>query len=281
MTTINKLVANVSINPADSFPMWDSTNGRTRRITGATLLEYITDKNIAENGISFDADGNLIFTLNDGSTINAGQIPKQILKVNGEDAAEINTERSINALIEDGVATFSVNNSVSLWSIQEVGIGDSPYIIDKPEQLGLEYQYSASSQLTQSMMLNTAGLPDGAQVKVTVIDVETGSKPIYVTQLRQGKDFTWPVSTPTVFTLRDGDWRVEESSQLLHIENSTTFDGESALTQIVHGVAVDPNSTLTMQVNDEGVLVVGGGGGVNGNYVEKYKRADLDYVQMA
>ncbi len=279
MTQINRLTANVSIDPNDSFPLWSVEAGRTRRITGQTLIEYVTQENI--QSIAFNDKGHLIITLNNGDQIDAGEVPKQILTIDGEPVGEINTEGSINALIEDGIATFSVNNKVSLWPLHDVGIGDSPFIIESVDQLGIEYQYTASSTLTQSMLLNTSGLPDGAQIKVTVTSVDADSKPISVTQLRQGGDFTWPVSTPTVFTLRDGDWRVEESSQLLHIQNSTTFDDDAALKQIVHGVAVDPNSSLTMQVNEDGVLIVGGGGGVNGNYVEKYKRADLDYVQMA
>lgn len=282
MTQINRLTANVSVDPNDSFPLWSIEAGRTRRVTGQTLIDYITQENI--KSAEFDSEGHLILTLNNGDTIDAGELPKAVLKIDDQPVGEIYTEGSINALIEDGVATFSVNNSVTLWPIHEVGIGDSPFVIDSPDQLGIEYQYTASSQFTQSMHLNTVGLPDGAQVKVTVYGVEEDSKPIYVTQFRQGKDFTWPVSTPTVFTLRSGDWRVEESSQLLHIQNSTTFDDDAARKRIIHGVAVDPNSSITMTVNDDGVLVVGGGSDTptpDDTYIKKYTRAETEYVQIA
>ncbi len=181
------------------------------------------------------------------------------LKVNGEETNSLLTGEGINTTVSAETTTLYVNNAITLWSIHEVGIGDSPYIIESTDQLGIEYQYSASSQSTQSMMLNTSDLPDGSQVKVTVVGVESNSKPISVTQLRQGGDFTWLVSTPTVFTLRGGLWRVEDSSQLLHIQGATTFDDASAVKTVVHGVASDPTGSITMSVNSDGVLLVGGG----------------------
>ena len=182
------------------------------------------------------------------------------LLIDDQFVTKIYTERDLDVLIEDGEATISVNNRVSPWPIEEVGIGDSPKAIDSVDQLGIEYQFEASSEFSQSVHLYHVGLPEGAQIKVTVVNVEPNSKPIDVFQISSGGDLSWPVITPTVFTLRSGLWRVEESSQLLHVANATTFDDDAAIKKIVHGVALDPNSAITMDVNDDGVLVIGGGG---------------------
>lgn len=190
------------------------------------------------------------------------------IMIDGHFITKIYTESDLDVLIEDDEATISVNNKVSPWPIEIVGIGDSPKVIDKVEQLGVEYQFSASSMFTQSVHLYHLGLPEGAQIKVTVVDVQQDSKPIDVFQLSSGGDLRWPVITPTVFTLRSGLWRVEESSQLLHVANSTTFDGDGAEKQIVHGLAADPSSLITMEVNDQGVLVVGASGAIENPVVK-------------
>ena len=182
------------------------------------------------------------------------------LLIDDQFVTKIYTENDLDVLIEDGEATISVNNRVSPWPIELVGIGDSPKEIDSVDQLGIEYQFEASSEFSQSVHLYHEGLPEGAQIKVTVVNVEPNSKPIDVFQISAGGDLSWPVITPTVFTLRSGLWRVEESSQLLHVANATTFDDDAAIKKIVHGVALDPNSAVTMGVNDDGVLVIGGGG---------------------
>ena len=209
-----------------------------------------------------DADGKLKTTvaLDDGTS--AESTPLQLpagseINIDGEAVSTIYTEGSIDTLIEDGAATLSVNNKVSLWPINEVGIGDSPFVIDKHEQLGIEYQYEASDQLTQAMHLYQSGLPEGAQVKVTVVNVSEKSKPIDVFQLGSGGGLRWPVSTPTVFTLRGGVWRVEESSQMLHVTGATTYAGEGADKTVIHGIAVDPSSDLTAAVSEDGLLVLG------------------------
>ncbi len=289
---------NTVLIDSDIIPIWDGMNGRTRSVYASTLKTYTsgnaytsikfegnnlmgyTEENgwqiigtippaklalsggglpapVEVTGINFSEEFEVTIDQLPGELSLKQQTPT--IKVDGYPVSEIYTEGSINTRLENDSATFSVNNSVTLWTIHQVGIGDSPYVIDNPDQLGIEYQYGASSQFTQSMHLNTVGLPEGAQVKVTVVNVETDSKPIYVTQFRQGDDFTWPVSTPTVFTLRSGEWRVEESSQLIHVQNSTTFSGDAARKKIVHGVAVDPDSSITMDVTEEGVLIVGGG----------------------
>lgn len=209
-----------------------------------------------------DTDGKLKTTvaLDDGTSAESTplQLPEgAVINVDGEVVGTIYTESSIDTLIEDGVATFSVNNKISNWSIHEVGIGDSPFVIDKVEQLGIEYQYTASSQFTQAMHLYTSGLPDGAQVKVLVKGIEKTSKPIDVFQTTGTGTLSWPVVTPTVFTLRSGMWRVEESSQMLHVTGATTYDGEGARKTVIHGVAVDPSSDLTAAVSEDGLLVTG------------------------
>ena len=82
MTAIYRLTENFNINPTDSFPLWDSINKRTRRVTGATLLSYIEQKNIKSSHI--DANGHLIFVLNDDSEIDAGILPPSKMSFSGE-----------------------------------------------------------------------------------------------------------------------------------------------------------------------------------------------------
>ncbi|CAH9011617.1 hypothetical protein VP121E341_P0016 [Vibrio phage 121E34-1] len=208
-----------------------------------------------------DADGKLKTTvsLDDGTSAESEplQLPAGVeISLDGEVVSTIHTEESIDTIIENGVATLGVNNKISPWPIHEVGIGDSPFVIDKPEQLGIEYQYEASDQFTQAMHLYQSGLPEGSQVKVTVVGVSEKSKPIDVFQLGDG-GLQWPVSTPTVFTLRGGVWRVEESSQMLHVTGATTYAGGGADKTIIHGIAVDPSSDITAAVSDDGLLVIG------------------------
>jgi hypothetical protein len=74
MTQINRLTANVSVNPDDSFPLWSVEAGRTRRVTGQTLIEYITQENIVSAEIN--DEGHLILTLKNGDQIDAGELPK-------------------------------------------------------------------------------------------------------------------------------------------------------------------------------------------------------------
>jgi hypothetical protein len=57
----------------------------------------------------------------------------------------------------------------------------------------------------------------------------------------------------------ENQWRVEESSQLTHIESSTTFDSPATKTPVI-GVAAKPGSSITTEVTD-GVLLIGGGVG--------------------
>ena len=222
--------------------------------TSTDILIQSNDEPAVDVNVLKFTDGVEIAIENKIATIKTG------LLLDDQFITKIYTESDLSVLIEDEVATISINNQVSPWPIQDVGIGDSPKVIDKVEDLGIEYQFEASSTFTQSVHLYHVGLPEGAQIKVTVTNVEPNSKPIDVFQLSAGSDLRWPVITPTVFTLRSGLWRVEESSQLLHVADATTFDDDAARKKIVHGVAVEPNSSITMDVNDDGVLVVGGGG---------------------
>ena len=221
-------------------------------ISAEILIQSNEDPAVDVNVLKF-TDGVELSIENKIATIKTG------LLLDDQFVTKIYAESDLDVLIEDEVATISINNQVSPWPIEEVGIGDSPKVIDKVEHLGIEYQFEASSLFTQSVHLYHVGLPEGAQIKVTVVNVEPNSKPIDVFQLSSGGDLRWPVITPTVFTLRSGLWRVEESSQLLHVADATTFDDDAALKKIVHGVAVDPDSLITMNVNDDGVLVIGGG----------------------
>lgn len=209
-----------------------------------------------------DESGKLKTTVSLDDGTSAESTPLQLpvgseINLDGEVVSTIYTEGSIDALIENGEATLSVNNKISPWPIHSVGIGDSPYVIDKPEQLGIEYQYEASGQFTQAMHLYQSGLPEGSQVKVTVVNVSEKSKPIDVFQLGSGGGLKWPVSTPTVFTLRGGVWRVEESSQMLHVTGATTYAGDGADKTVIHGIAIDPSSDLTAAVSEDGLLVLG------------------------
>ena len=73
---------NMQINPNDSFPIWSRADGRTRRVSGATLLSYIEKKNIKSSHIN--SDGHLIFVLNDNSEIDAGILPPSKMSFSGE-----------------------------------------------------------------------------------------------------------------------------------------------------------------------------------------------------
>ena len=211
--------------------------------TSTDILIQSNDEPAVDVNVLKFTDGVEIAIENKIATIKTG------LLLDDQFITKIYTESDLSVLIEDEVATISINNQVSPWPIQDVGIGDSPKVIDKVEDLGIEYQFEASSTFTQSVHLYHVGLPEGAQIKVTVTNVEPNSKPIDVFQLSAGSDLRWPVITPTVFTLRSGLWRVEESSQLLHVADATTFDDDAARKKIVHGVAVEPNSSITMDVN--------------------------------
>ena len=227
----DKLVSNQYIKVSEDGSKFVLTPAS--EIAAEIVVQQGDDPHYDANVLKF-SDGLLVSVDNKIATI------KTNILFEGEPVTKVYTESSISTLIEDDKVTLSVNNSITPWPIHFVGIGDSPYVIDKPEQLGIEYQYEASDQFTQSMHLYHVGLPEGAQVKVTVVNVDEKSKPIEVYQLGGGGggvDLQWPVSTPTVFTLRSGKWRVEESSQLLHVQNSTTFDSDSAIKRIVHGIA--------------------------------------------
>lgn len=240
----------------------------------AEILIQSNDEPATDVNVLKFTDGVELVVENKIATIKSG------ITFDDQFVTKIYTENDLDVLIEDEVATITANNKVSRWPLEVVDIGDSPKQIDKIEQLGIEYQFGASSTPSQSMILYHNNLPEGAQIKVTVVDVEADSKPIDVFQIG---GLQWPVITPTVFTLRSGAWRVEESSQLLHVSNATTFDDDAARKKIVHGVALGSNSSVTMDVNDDGVLVIGGGGETPdlSGYVQKYKRADLDYLRFS
>ena len=242
--------------------VFTDNSGNTASLSNAVQTLKGDTVKISSIDNEIDANGKLKTTvaLNDGTS--AESAPLQLpagseINLDGEVVSTIYTESSIDAIIEDGAATLSVNNRISNWTIDEVGIGDSPYIIDKAEQLGIEYQYKASSQFTQAMLLYTNGLPDGAQVKVSVTGIEKTSKSIDVFQNTSEGTLSWPVVTPTVFTLRSGIWRVEESSQMIHVTGATTYDGAGANKTVIHGIAVDPSSDLTAAVSEDGLLVIG------------------------
>ena len=158
-------------------------------------------------------------------------------------------------ITQDGNLLLAVTMSTSAWYYIDVPASATPYEIKTDEQLGIDYEFTASPD-AQSMQLFQEGLADGSQVKVSVSGYTSTDKPILVFQETASGTVSWYVTTPTVFMLHKTFWRVEESSQLVHVEGSTVFGG-NASKQIVHGVAVDPTSDITMAVNSEGVLIVG------------------------
>lgn len=72
MTTINLLTAKEHIDSNDSIPIWDSGSGRTRRILGETILAYSKSGSISEAYV--DERNHLIFILNDGEKVDAGEV---------------------------------------------------------------------------------------------------------------------------------------------------------------------------------------------------------------
>lgn len=118
MTAIYRLTENFKINPTDSFPLWDSINKRTRRITGATLLSYIEQKNIKSSHI--DVNGHLIFVLNDDSEIDAGILPPSKMSFSGEGVPPTQVN-NLNFSDDFTLTVSSEDGSVSLKANPRTG----------------------------------------------------------------------------------------------------------------------------------------------------------------
>lgn len=267
MTTINKLVANTMINPDDSFPLWDTSNGRTRRITGETLLSYITEKNIAENGVSFDEDGNLIITLNDGSTINAGPLPKSVLTVDGVKTDDVETGKFLRSyqnpqpMSEDGgdVVVIDVDTTYEPWKVETTAaILLDVVSIDSIDKCGIEYRIDFKESEVANVSFHLSPIhSEGAHIKIVPINMVAKSKPVYVFgNFPSGNAFSYNVTHSTVFSEYNGEWRAEESSQLLSVTSGVMRE-EGNEKRPIHAIAIKPDSNLTQEITEDGVLIIG------------------------
>lgn len=280
MTAINRLTENLKINPKDSFPFWDASNGRTRRVTGETLISYITEKNIAEDGASFDSDGNLIITLNDGSTINAGKLPKSVLTVDGVKTDDIETGKLLRShqnpqpMNEEGseVVVIDIDTTYEPWKIETTAaILLDVVSIDSIDKCGIEYRIDFKESEVANVSFHLHPIhSEGAHIKIVPINMAAKSKPIYVFgNFPSGKSFSYNVTHSTVFSEYDGEWRTEESSQLLSVTSGVMReDGNEK--KPIHGIAIKPDSNLTQEITEDGVLVLGSApsdGGVDGDYL--------------
>ncbi len=175
--------------------------------------------------------------------------------VNGEAVTGINVETGLEQTIVDGISTIKVVETYNTWAYQSVVIGDSPISIDHIDKCGIEYdcQINGSESVAFDFLL-FSNTPDGAQIKVRGTGITSLTKPIKVGTADGSK--VWSVVTPTVFSIRGGVWYIEESSQLLHVEGATTFDGEGVVKKAVHGITTSPTSVLNASVSDDGVMVL-------------------------
>ena len=86
--------------------------------------------------------------------------------------------------------------------------------------------------------------------------------------------------------MRLGEWRIEESSQLLHLstpntEKRTPFEDPDITKTPITGIAVDPNSALTLQSDDRGVLVLGSSAGeINDATYQRLDAEEIDYPSV-
>ena len=210
MTSINRLSANDSINPGDSIPVWSSVDGRTRRISGATLLSYVTDKNI--KSLYFDDADHLIIVLNDNSTIDAGQMPKSNAGViyDGALVPELAVTNGIKGDVKDSVLLLTQTMARTAWYFVDVPVSSAPYEIKTAEQMGIDYEFVGSPE-PQSVQLFQEGLADGSQIKVSVNGYKSTDKPVNVFQETPTGTYNWHVTTPTVFMLHNAYWRDRKS----------------------------------------------------------------------
>jgi hypothetical protein len=171
---------------------------------------------------------------------------------------EIETTNGLEGgVTHDEKLLLAVTMSQTAWYFVAVPVSSEPKEIKTVEQLGIDYEFTGSPE-SQSVQLFQEGLADGSQIKVSVNGYKSTDKPVNVFQETPAGTFNWHITTPTVFMLHNSYWRVEESSQLVHINGSTVY-GTNAAKSVVYGVTSDPTSDITMAVNSEGVLVIGRG----------------------
>ena len=173
-----------------------------------------------------------------------------------QDVNNIKAENGLEVIVENGEATFKQTTKQSVWPVHQVDTA-VPIEIDSDEMLGIDYRYNLIGDTQHTLILKTENISDHGQIKVSCeISGEGLSHPVKVIT-ESGKSFY--ISTPTVFIYREHDWFIDESSQLVHLENTTSFEstGSAYPKKVVYGVAVDPSSDITMGVSDEGVLIIG------------------------
>ncbi len=184
------------------------------------------------------------------------------VKVDGDLHREVQLGAGLASTAEEGHVVLKSDMTKSAWKVVKVGLGESPISIESVEQLGKEYEFYVDEQFSASCLLFTSGFPEGASLKISMDNDSinnTKAKPIEVTQfVPNGNDHhVWYVKTPTVFTLREGMWRADESGQMMHLSDATSFSDEGATIQNVSAIRVDENSLLLSNVDEKGVLTLG------------------------
>lgn len=200
----------------------------------------------------------------DGLTgeISLKQTPDTIV-IDGETTEEIQTGQFLNADTENNTTVLSYNTKIEPWIIQEsAAILLDVVSIDSVEQCGIEYLIDFKESTVASVSFHLFPITgNGLHIKIKPINMAQTSKPVYVFgNYPDGTEFSYNVTHSTVFSTYERQWRVEESSQLLSVEKSDLRSDEN-IKKPVHGIAIDPNSSITQSVTDEGVLILGGGDG--------------------
>ena len=114
MTAINRLTQVQYLSDDDLFPLWDSTNGRTRNVKAETLKEYASADEVVNARIEGD---HLILIKEDGSEIDAGKLPSSDgidLQNDGADIGEFSTLNFGEGLVAKPSETFGVVAEVDI-----------------------------------------------------------------------------------------------------------------------------------------------------------------------
>lgn len=207
---------------------------------------------------SIDADDKLVteVALDDGTKATSTPIalPDQTgVTIDGTHISEINLDKGLKADVVGDVATISQDVTHDVWDTQTLTSADTPFTITQQSQAGIDYVCDYQSIDSALIVINLSTvLDENSQIRVSLENTTSKSNVVQV----YGTDFNWHFSTPTVLSVRNGKWRVEESSQMLSISGAATYDA-STDKQPITAIAVDPTSDLTSAVSEDGILVIG------------------------
>jgi hypothetical protein len=222
----------------------DGAKGETVKISA--VANEVTDRKLSTT-VSLD-DGT-------SATSEPVDLPEGGIIYDGVLTHEVEVTNGIKGdITNEGKLLLAQTMARTAWYFVDVPVSSVPYEIKTAEQMGIDYEFVGSPE-PQSIQLFQEGLADGSQIKVSVNGYKSTDKPVNVFQETPTGTYNWHITTPTVFMLHNSYWRVEESSQLIHIDGSTVY-GTNAAKSVVYGVAADPSSDIKMAVNDEGVLII-------------------------